>query len=155
MELTKGYGFCASLHYNGKTTYYTEMTKAPQSVVDLAVERCNYKFATPSDIDEPIVKAVLECDWLKEEIHVEGEDLERLREILTNAELGFVGSCGYGAKLTITLDSGEEVVVFKGCDGCDSMVFGSYGGYFIGDKENTEFWKMFGLDPETKERMAE
>lgn len=155
VELTKGYGFCASLHYNGKTTYYTEMTKAPQSVIDLAVERCNYKFATPSDIDEPIVKAVLECDWLKEEIYVEGEVLERLREILTNAEFGFVGSCGYGAKLTLTLDSGEELVVFKGCDGCDSMVFGSYGGYFIGDKENTEFWKMFGLDPETKELMAE
>lgn len=155
VELTKGYGFCASLHYNGKTTYYTEMTKAPQSVINLAVERCNYKFATPSDIDEPIVKAVLECDWLKEEIYVEGEVLERIREILTNAEFGFVGSCGYGAKLTLTLDSGEELVVFKGCDGCDSMVFGSYGGYFIGDKENTEFWKMFGLNPETKELMAE
>lgn len=155
VELTKGYGFCASLHYNGKTAYYTEMTKAPQSVINLAVERCNYKFATPSDIDEPIVKAVLECDWLKEEIYVEGEVLERIREILTNAEFGFVGSCGYGAKLTLTLDSGEELVVFKGCDGCDSMVFGSYGGYFIGDKENTEFWKMFGLNPETKELMAE
>jgi len=151
VELAKGYGFCASLHYNGETTYYTEMTKAPQSVIDMAVERCNYKFATPNDIDEPIVKAVLECDWLNEEIQVEGEALERLREILTNAEFGFVGGCGYGAKLTITLEGGEEITVFKGCDGCDSMVFGSYGGYFIGDKGNTEFWKLFDLDPETKE----
>ena len=151
VELAKGYGFCASLHYNGETTYYTEMTKAPQSVIDMAVERCNYKFATPSDIDKMIVTAVLECDWLKEDIYVEGEALERLREILTNAEFGFVGGCGYGAKLTITLEGGEEITVFKGCDGCDSMVFGSYGGYFIGDKGNTEFWKLFDLDPETKE----
>ena len=25
------------------------------------------------------------------------------------------------------------------------------GRYFIGDRETTEFWTMFGLDPETKE----
>ena len=42
------------------------------------------------------------------------------------------------------------MTVFKGCDGCDTIVFGSYSGYFLGDKENTEFWEIFGLDPESK-----
>ena len=155
VKLAKGYGFCASLHYNGDTTYYTEMTKAPQSVIDLAMERCNYKFATPEDMDGAILEAALECGWLEETLYVSENDLGRLQEILTNAESGFVGGCGYGAKLILTLDSGEKITVFKGCDGCDSMVFGSYGGYFIGDKANEEFWRMFGLDPETKERIEE
>ena len=41
------------------------------------------------------------------------------------------------------------MVMFKGCDSCDTIVFGSYGGYFLGDAENKEFWEMFGLDAET------
>ncbi len=151
VSIPKGFGFCASLHYNGTSTYFTEMKKIPQSVIDIAVEKCNYKFVTPSEIDEPILQAVLKCDWLEKELYAKEEDLERLREILMNAEFGFVGGCGYGARLTITLAGGEKITVFKGCDSCDSMVFGSYSGYFIGDKQNTEFWEMFGLNPETKE----
>ena len=99
----------------------------------------------------PILQAVLQCDWLEKELYAKEEDLEQLREILTNAKFDFVGGCGYGAKLTITLAGGEKITIFKGCDSCDSMVFGSYGGYYIGNKANTEFWEIFGLNPETKE----
>ena len=42
------------------------------------------------------------------------------------------------------------MTVFKGTDGCDTIVFGSYGGYFLGEAENREFWEIFGLDPESK-----
>ena len=52
--------------------------------------------------------------------------------------------------MSLTFADGEKMTVFKGCDGCDTIVFGSYGGYFLGDKENTEFWEIFGLDPESK-----
>ena len=78
------------------------------------------------------------------------EDFERLREILSNAKFDGVGGCGYDAKLTITLADGNKLVMFKGSDSCDTMVFGSYGGYTIGREENKEFWKIFGLDADTK-----
>jgi len=74
-----------------------------------------------------------------------------LGELLRNAEFGYVGGCGYGARLTVTLESGETLTMFKGSDGCDSIVFGSFGGYFLGDAENLEFWSIFGLDPDTKQ----
>jgi len=151
VKLPTGYGFCASLHLNGETIYYTERNDIPQSVIDLAMERCGYRFATPEDIDAPILEARLDCEWLETPIYLNESNLKRLEEILKAAEFGYVGGCGYGAKLTLTLASGETVIVYKGCDGCDSTVFGSYGGYFIGDKETEEFWTMFGLNPVTKE----
>lgn len=150
-QLTDGYGFAASLHADGETVYYTQSSGVPQTVLDLAVEKCDYRFADPSLITGPILEAELDCDWLDAPVYANKGDLERLREILVNAEFGYVGSCGYGAKLTLTLTGGEKLTVFKGCDGCDTMVFGSYGGYFIGDSENGEFWNMFGLDADTKE----
>ena len=62
--------------------------------------------------------------WLDEPLYAQETALPRLREMLTKAEKGYVGACGYGAKLTLT---------------------------FLGSEENTEFWTMFGLDPATKE----
>ena len=118
-------------------------------MIDLARSRCEYTFVSPSDIEGKIVKATLECNWLHQPLYAADEDLSRLREILKGAEFGYVGACGYGAKLTIEMDNGETLVLFKGCDSCDTIVFGSYGGYFLGDKQNTEFWQIFGLDPET------
>lgn len=98
--------------------------------------------------------AVLEGDWLSEPHCVVDEaDLNRLVEILKNAEFGYVGSCGYGDRVTLTSKSGEKFTLFKGTDGCDMVVFGYWSGYFLGDAENTEFWQIFGLDPETKEPM--
>ena len=113
------------------------------------MERCGYKFESPEDITSDIVEARLDCTWLEEPLYAAAEDLGRLQEILTGAKHDFVGGCGYSAKLTIKLADGKQMVMFKGCDSCDSMVFGSYGGYFLGDEENTEFWEMFGLDAES------
>ena len=72
--------------------------------------------------------------------------MPRLRSLLVNAEKGYMGKCGYGAKLTLTLSSGEQVVAYKGTDSCDSISFGSCNGYFLGgDAENDEFWSIFGM----------
>ncbi len=150
--LAPGYGFAASLEKDGESIYYTQMTGVPQNVLTLAVEKCGYRFCGADDINGSITKARLECEWLEEPIYAEEDDLKRLKEILSNAEFGYVGKCGYGAKLTIELSNGEELVLFKGCDDCDSMVYGSYGGYFLGDKENEEFWEIFGLSARAEER---
>ncbi len=150
-KLKEGYGLSATLHYNGEVELFSEFQGVPQTILDLARTHCDYRFATPKDIAGKIVKATLECDWLQEVLYAKQEDLHRLREILKGAEFGFVGACGYGAKLTIEMENGESMVLFKGCDSCDSIVFGSYGGYFLGNKQTVEFWEMFGLDPDTKE----
>jgi len=149
--VTEGGGFSASLHLEDGTVYFTERSGVPPSVMELAVEKCGYRFADPSHITGPIVSATLECSWLTEPLYADASDLARLESILKGAEFGYVGACGYGARLTLELTGGETLTVFKGTDSCDSIVFGSYGGYFLGDRENTEFWQLFGLDPETKE----
>ena len=154
VSITDGFGFSASLHIDGQTIYYNERKGIPQTVLDLAVERCDYRFGDPSYITDTIREARLDCDWLDTTLYADEADLPRLREILKNAQHDFVGACGYGAKLTLTFTGGEKLTVFKGCDSCDSIVFGSYGGYFIGDKENIEFWEMFGIDPDTKTRIG-
>ena len=125
----------------------------PQTVLNLAVEKCGYRFASPADITGDIAEATLDMADLDTTLRADKDDLPRLKEILKNAEHGYMGACGYGAKLTLTLTDGETLTLFKGTDSCDTIVFGSYGGYFLGDKENTEFWEMFGLDPETKTRI--
>ena len=153
VNIMDGFGFSATLHVGGETTYYNERSGIPQTVLDMAVEQCDYRFGDPGMITDTIREARLDCDWLDAPLYAGEQDLPRLREILKNAEFGYVGSCGYGAKLSLTFTGGEKMTVFKGCDGCDTVVFGSYGGYFIGDKETVEFWEMFGLDPDTKERL--
>lgn len=90
--------------------------------------------------------------WAKEPLYLEEEYLSRLEEIIKSAKLTGVGNCGYGAKLTLTLENGETVVVFKGTDDCGSLVFGSWGGYSISDEPDDEFWEMFGLSTDAHTR---
>lgn len=137
-------GFGAMLFYDGERAVFSDGYGAPRSAIDLAVERCGYKFVSPADITGDIVEARL--DWLGEPIYAAEEDLPRLRSLLVNAEKGYMGKCGYGAKLTLTLSSGEQVVAYKGTDSCDSICFGSCNGYFLGgDAANDEFWSIFGM----------
>lgn len=150
VNIPKGFGFAATLHMNGQSDYYGEHSGVPQTILDLAIEKCDYRFEDPGMIEDTILEARLDCDWLENPIFAKEDDITRLREILKNAEFGYVGGCGYGAKLSLTFANGEKMTVFKGCDGCDTIVFGTYSGYFLGDKENTEFWEIFGLDPESK-----
>lgn len=150
VNIPEGFGFSATLHLDGQSNYYGEHSGIPKTVLDLVVEKCDYRFEDPGMIADTISEARLDCDWLENPLFAKNEEIPRLREMLTNAEFGYVGGCGYGAKLSLTFADGEKMTVFKGCDGCDTIVFGSYGGYFLGEKENTEFWEIFGLDPESK-----
>lgn len=138
------YGFGASLHVNGETLYFS-YNNAPQAMLDLAIEKCGYQFTSPESITASITEARFDCSWLEEPLYLDEEHLSRLEEILKSAKMTGVGNCGYGAKLTLTLDNGETMVVFKGTDDCGSLVFGSWGGYSISDEADDEFWEMFGL----------
>ncbi len=161
-KLESGIGFSArlypgpssSLNLEGEAGWFTEFLGVPQTVLDLAAEKCGYQFAAPRDIRSDIVEARLDCDWLEEPRYVQSEDLEQLQTILRNAEFGFAGKCGYNARLTIRMADGSDMVLFKGTDSCDTLVFGSYGGYFIGDAENLQFWTLFGLDSGTKQPLG-
>ncbi len=130
--------------------FFTEFRGVPQLVLDLAVEKCGYVFASPRDIASPIVEAKLEFLGESEPRYAAAEDLPRLEAILTNASHEFVGNCGYGARVTLTLEDGNALVIHKGTDSCGSLVFGSWGGYTVGESENEEFWRIFGLDPNSK-----
>jgi len=148
-ELPEGVGFGVALHMDGEM-YHFGSKEIPKKALELAVERCNYRFETPKDINDKIVEARLDCGWLKEPLYAKEEDLARLQEILVNAKYEGMSGCGYYTKLAITLANGEQLILFKGTDGCDTIAFGSWSGYTIGKKENVEFWEMFGLDAETK-----
>ncbi len=158
-KLDNGNGFYATLKPGAYSTIevtseglqFTEFTGIPQTVLDLAVEKCGYRFASPEDIQSDIVEARLDCSWLEEPLYADEDDLQRLQQILENAEAGYVGKCGYSAKLTIQMADGSNMTLFKATDNCDSLIFGSYGGYFIGDQENTDFWTIFGLSAVSKE----
>lgn len=152
IALPTGEGFAAALHIGGESVFYPEGKGVPQSIIELAVEKCGYQFAVPADIAAPIKEARLECSWLEETRYLEPEYMKRLEQILKGAKYTGVGNCGYGAKLTVTLEDGQELVVFKGTDDCGSLVFGSYGGYQLSDKADGEFWEMFGLAPGAEER---
>ena len=155
MDLKEGVGLATALHMDGETYYYGGDKDVPKVAVELVTKQCGYKFETLDDIYMPIKEAKLEWAKFEEPLYADADKIERLQEILTNAKFGGVGKCGYGAKLTVTLKDGNKVVMFKGTDGCDTIVFGSYGGYTLGDEENKEFWEIFGLDAETKELIGE
>ena len=149
-------GFGAMLFYDGESAVFSDGYGAPRSAIDMAVERCGYEFVSPADITGDIVEARL--DWLGEPIYADEADLPRLRSLLVNAEKGYMGKCGYGAKLTLTLSSGQQVTAYKGTDSCDSICFGSCNGYFLGgDAANDEFWSIFGMGrmPDSNEVMLD
>ncbi len=162
VKLEDGYGFAAtlypgpnsSLNLEDGAVWFTDFRGVSPTVLALASEKCGYTFATPRDIQGEIVEARLECVWLEEPIRY-ANDLQELQHILTNAEFGYIGKCGYGANLTIQMADGSSMTLFKGTDGCDSLAFGSYGGYFLGDAENEQFWNIFGLDAISKEPLKE
>lgn len=143
--LHRGYGFAATLYTQAEDTIYTEIDGVPQTVLDMAIAQCNYTFATPEDIGT-IAEARLDCPWLDGSFFADKKDLPQLEEILKNAAYGYMGSCGYGAYLHLTMTDGSTITLVKGTDECDSIAFGSWGGYFLGEPENVQFWRIFGLD---------
>lgn len=145
-RLPAGHGFAATLHTDSGQEWFSEQSGVPQTVLDIVVAQCGYTFATPADITGTIVEARFDCPWLDQPRYAKQEDLPKLEQMLKNAEFGYMGACGYGAFLHLKLSDGKELTVVKGTDGCDSIAFGSYGGYFLGDANNTLFWNLFGLD---------
>ena len=75
------------------------------------------------------------------------ELLKRLEEILLGASFDEEKDCPYNGILTLTKADGTQITVRLASDGCDSMVYGSYGFYQAAGDEVAEIWYMF---PEVK-----
>ena len=137
-------GFAATLYYGGESTLFGYgFDDVPRSALELAKERCGWEYGSTADIDSDIVAAQL--DWVGETMYADESDLPLLREILLRADKSIIGACGYGARLTLTLESGKQVTAWKGVDSCGTIAFGSYNGYSMSIADNKEFWSIFGL----------
>ena len=79
------------------------------------------------------------------------ELLKRLEEILSGASFDEEKDCPYNGILTLTKADGTQITVRLASDGCDSMVYGSYGFYQAAEDEVAEIWYMF---PEVKAELV-
>ena len=79
------------------------------------------------------------------------ELLKRLEEILSGASFDQEKDCPYNGILTLTKADGTQITVRLASDGCDSMVYGSYGFYQAAGDEVAEIWYMF---PEVKAELV-
>ena len=79
------------------------------------------------------------------------ELLKRLEEILSGASFDEEKDCPYNGILTLTKADGTQITVRLASDGCDSMVYGSYGFYQAAGDEVAEIWYMF---PEVKAELV-
>lgn len=137
-------GFAATLYYGGESTLFGYgFDDVPRSALELAKERCGWEYGSTADIDSDIVAAQL--DWVGETMYADESDLPLLREILLRADKSIIGACGYGARLTLTLESGKQVTAWKGVDSCGTIAFGSYNGYSMSITDDKAFWSIFGL----------
>ena len=117
----------------------------PPTVLKILTEQCGYTFVTPEDFKGNMTSAKLEF-YGGETYTADKADLPALQRMLTNARAyGGGAACGFGAKLTVTLDDGRTVSVLKGTDSCASFTFGSWNSAMVSDSENRQFWQMFGV----------
>lgn len=142
------YQVCATLHRSGEddVRYWgTADYPVPPTVLKILTEQCGYTFVTPEDFRGNMTSAKLEF-YGGETYTAAKADLPALQKMLTNArDYGGASSCGFGAKLTVTFDDGRTVSVLKGTDSCASFTFGSWNSAMVSDRENRQFWQIFGV----------
>lgn len=142
------YQVCATLHRSGEddVRYWgTADYPVPPTVLKILTEQCGYTFVTPEDFRGNMTSAKLEF-YGGETYTAAKADLPALQRMLTNArDYGGASSCGFGAKLTVTFDDGRTVSVLKGTDSCASFTFGSWNSAMVSDRENRQFWQIFGV----------
>ena len=142
------YQVCATLHRSGEddVRYWgTADYPVPPTVLKILTEQCGYTFVTPEDFRGNMTSAKLEF-YGGETYTAAKADLPALQKMLTNARAyGGASSCGFGPKLTVTIDDGRTLSVLKGTDSCASFMFGSWNTAMVSDSENRQFWQMFGV----------
>lgn len=141
---------CATLHRSDEDIRYygTADYPVPPTVLKLLTEQGGYEFVTPEDFRGNMTSAKLEF-YGGETYTAAQADLPALQKMLTNARpYGGASACGFSARLTVTFDDGRTVSVLKGTDSCASFMFGSWNTAMVPDRENDQFWQIFGVDLE-------
>ena len=139
---------CATLHRSGEddVRYWgTADYPVPPTVLKLLTEQGGYEFVTPEDFRGNMTSAKLEF-YGGETYTAAQADLPALQKMLTNARpFGGASACWFTAKLTVTFDDGRTVSVLKATDSCASFMFGSWNNAMVSDRENDQFWQIFGI----------
>lgn len=139
---------CATLHRSGEddVRYWGADYPVPPTVLKLLTEQGGYEFVTPEDFRGNMTSAKLEF-YGGETYTAAQADLPALQKMLTNARpFGGASACWFTAKLTVTFDDGRTVSVLKATDSCASFMFGSWNTAMVSDRENDQFWQIFGVD---------
>ncbi len=139
---------CATLHRSGEddVRYWgTADYPVPPTVLKLLTEQGGYEFVTPEDFRGNMTSAKLEF-YGGETYTAAQADLPALQKMLANARpFGGASACWFTAKLTVTFDDGRTVSVLKATDSCASFMFGSWNNAMVSDRENDQFWQIFGV----------
>lgn len=139
---------CATLHRSGEddVRYWgTADYPVPPTVLKLLTEQGGYEFVTPADFRGNMTSAKLEF-YGGETYTAAQADLPALQKMLTNARpFGGASACWFTARLTVTFDDGRTVSVLKATDSCASFMFGSWNNAMVSDRENDQFWQIFGV----------
>ena len=139
---------CATLHRSGEddVRYWgTADYPVPPTVLKLLTEQGGYEFVTPEDFRGNMTSAKLEF-YGGETYTAAQADLPALQKMLTNARpFGGASACWFTAKLTVTFDDGRTVSVLKATDSCASFMFGSWNNAMVSNRENDQFWQIFGV----------
>ena len=139
---------CATLHRSGEddVRYWgTADYPVPPTVLKLLTEQGGYEFVTPEDFRGNMTSAKLEF-YGGETYTAAQADLPALQKMLTNARpFGGASACWFTAKLTVAFDDGRTVSVLKATDSCASFMFGSWNNAMVSDRENDQFWQIFGV----------
>lgn len=139
---------CATLHRSGEddVRYWgTADYPVPPTVLKLLTEQGGYEFVTPEDFRGNMTSAKLEF-YGGETYTAAQADLPALQKMLTNARpFGGASACWFTARLTVTFDDGRTVSVLKATDSCASFMFGSWNTAMVSDRENDQFWQIFGV----------
>lgn len=139
---------CATLHRSGEddVRYWgTADYPVPPTVLKLLTEQGGYEFVTPEDFRGNMTSAKLEF-YGGETYTAAQADLPALQKMLTNARpFGGASACWFTARLTVTFDDGRTVSVLKATDSCASFMFGSWNNAMVSDRENDQFWQIFGV----------
>ena len=138
---------CATLHRSGEddVRYWGADYPVPPTVLKLLTEQGGYEFVTPEDFRGNMTSAKLEF-YGGETYTAAQADLPALQKMLTNARpFGGASACWFTARLTVTFDDGRTVSVLKATDSCASFMFGSWNTAMVSDRENDQFWQIFGV----------
>lgn len=125
-----------------------EITSAELEVIPISKELEKEKGLESKDSAD--VEADSEVVGISETLQ-DPELLKRLEEILSGASFDEEKECPYNGILTLTKADGTQITVRLASDGCDSMVYGSYGFYQAAGDEVAEIWYMF---PEVKAELV-